>query len=47
MRVGTWCRLDHNSAINLCAKAKPKALKVDEAMKCIDRSLVEYFYRLI
>ena len=43
VRVGTWCRLDHNSAINLCAKVKPKALKVDEAMHCIDRSPVVFF----
>jgi hypothetical protein len=33
--------LDHNYAINRCANAKPKALKVDEAMSCIDRLVDE------
>ncbi len=36
--VGPVCRLDHNTAINFFAKVKPKALKVDEAMNCIERS---------
>jgi hypothetical protein len=33
-------RLDHNLAINLCIHTKPKPLKVDDAMSCIDRSLL-------